>query len=519
MYQTSYFLEMNATRFPDRLALVFKDKEITWKALDETVDKLVCGMREAGIRKGDVVAYYMRNCVEVVLIWWATQKIGAIAQPVNVHMLPHEVATCLNASGCTMLFYENAEPFSERISDIEQQCPNLHKVVACTLPCESHTWFDDLLQVNGGDQPAEDVYGRDGSLLLFTSGTTGAPKGVIRSQQVVRDYALMMAIENENVSSVETLVTTCPLFHTAGMSLLMKMAVLGGTFVLFDGFDAKKTLEAIASYRATQILLIPPHLYLRLVAANDGSYDLSTVKEAQCSGGGVSGDDIAAMHDLFPDAKFRFSWGATETCAPTSAVLSFDELQSKPELYRTIGHLNVMVEMKLIDDDGREVGPGEVGEAIVRSPMVFKGYLNDEELSRRAIDSDGWFHTADLLRKDDEGFYYLVDRKNDMIKSGGENVYTHEVEKVLVDYPGVVECAVIGVPDEKFGEAVAAVLVTDDGREVDPDDLSRYCKERMASYKKPRYLAYLDALPRNSSGKLQKRALRDQPASFFRAIF
>ena len=518
MYQTSYLLEMNATRFPDRLALVFKDEEISWKTLDHEVDRLARGMRGRGVRKGDVVAYYMRNSCEVVLIWWATQKLGAIAQPINVHMLPHEVAACLNASRCSMLFYENREPFSDRIDEIERLAESLQTVVACLEPCDVRTTFDELL-VDGEDSPrAGDIGGRDGSLLLFTSGTTGAPKGVVRSQQVIRDYALMMAIENENVSVSETLVTISPLFHTAGMSLLMKMAALGGTLVLFDRFDAEAILRAIDEYRATQIMLIPPHLYLRLVAARGQKHNLSTVREAQCSGGGVSRDDIEAMHALFPQAKFRFSWDSTETCAPTSAVLSFDELQRRPELHRTIGRLNTLVEMKLVDDQGLEVAEGEVGEAVVRSSMVFSGYMNDEALTARVLDEDGWYFTADLLRRDDEGFYYLVDRKNDMIKTGGENVYSHEVEAALLDYPGIVECAVIGVPDERFGEAVAAVLVTD-GADLDGDDLIRYCKEKMASYKKPRYVAYLDALPRNSIGKLQKRDLRDLPLESFQRLF
>ena len=189
-------------------------------------------------------------------------------------------------------------------------------------------------------------------------------------------------------------------------------------------------------------------------------------------------------------------------------------MRAKPDLHKTIGKLNDLVELRVVGEDGADVADGEIGEAYVRSSMVFSEYLLDPERTREAFDDDRWFKTGDLLTRDAEGFFYLVDRKKDMIKSGGENVYAFEVESIIAGYPGIIECAVVGIPDERFGEAVAAVVVTEDGRELDAEQFVAYCKRHMASYKKPRFIAYMDALPRNSVGKLQKRALVEDPPAF-----
>lgn len=517
--QVGYFLESNATRCPDDMALCFESRRYTWAELNCEANRLARGLARRGVRKGDCVAYLMRNCSELVILWWALQKLGAVAQPVNTFLHADEIVRMLRLSRCRMLAYQDSEAFDSRIDAVAEALPALD--FACVAPkgaLPRGVDFSELFVGDGALNYREDIGEDDGSLLLFTSGTTGVSKGVMRSQRVIRDYALMMAIENENATNHEVMVTACPLFHTAGMSLLMKMAALRGTFALADGFDARHMLELVERFQATQILLVPPSLYLKMREANDGSFDLGSVREAQCSGGRMSSGALAAMHELFPRASFKFSWGSTETCAPTSATIPYEEFVRRPELCGTIGRLNSMVEMKLVDEEGREVPPGETGEALVRSSMVFAGYLGDDEKTRRAFDGDGWFKTGDMLRRDEEGYYYLMDRKADMIKTGGENVYAQEVERVVLNYPGVAECAVIGVPDEYYVEAVAAVIVPEDGEGVDEEGLVNFCRAHMPSYKKPRYVAYVEELPRNSLGKLQKSILRALPSETFRPI-
>ncbi|MDR1183233.1 MAG: acyl--CoA ligase [Coriobacteriales bacterium] len=517
MFQFAHFLTQNVSLHPDSLALVFNGRELSWGELDRKANRLANSFLSHGIHKGDVVAYLLRNRVEIVLTWWATQKIGAIAQPLNTFLLARELATSLNASHCKALVFQDIKDYRSRVQEALAGVPSVGLRIVCDGKVESgEISFSDFYAIGSSDAVEVSLTEDDGSLLLFTSGTTGMPKGVLRSHRVTRDYALMLAIQNENVRVHEVLMTHCPLFHTAGMSMLLKAAVLAAPLVLVDGFDEREVLALIERYQVTQLLLIPPVLYLRLRDANDGSFDLSCVKEAQCSGGTVTRDAIKAMHELFPQARFRFSWGSTETCAPTSATVPYEEIAARPEICSSIGKLNTMVEMKLVNPEtGKNVATGEVGEAHVRSSMVFSGYLHDEEKTRSALDEDGWFKTADLLREDDEGYYYLVGRTNDMIKSGGENVYASEVEKVVNSHPAVRECAVIGVADKSFGEAVAIAVVLHDGCLLDASGLSEFCQGRLANYKKPRYFAFIDELPRNSVGKLLKSVLRDMPEGFF----
>lgn len=521
MYQVAYFIESNATRCPDKLAVCFGDRTLTWKELNVEANKLAFGLMNRGVGKGDVVAYLMRNCIDLVVSWWAIQKLGAVALPLNTFLHENELARTVALSGCKTLIYQNSNEFIQRVESVARATEGLDVIFSGDASRRRGAIgisLDEVLVGEGAINCRSDVGEDDGSLLLFTSGTTGVAKGVMRSQRVVRDYALMMAVENRNASRNDVLVTACPMFHTAGMSLLMKMAALSGTLVFTDGFDAKKILNLICDYKATQVLLVPPSLYMKLGEANDGTADLSSIREAQCSGGRVSPANLAAMHDLFPNASFRFSWGSTETCAPTSAVIPYGEFGRRPELSGTVGMLNSMVELRIVDDLGRDVAKGETGEALVRSSMVFSEYLGNRALSEAVLDCDGWYHTGDMLREDEEGYFYLMDRKSDMIKTGGENVYAQEVERALLAYPGMRECAVIGVPDPYYVEAVALVAVIDGDAPLDEGALVEYCRKVLPGYKKPRYIAYVDSLPRNSIGKLQKSKLRLMPIEKFKKL-
>lgn len=229
-------------------------------------------------------------------------------------------------------------------------------------------------------------------------------------------------------------------------------------------------------------------------------------------------DYVHKIFTMFPNGKLRPSYGSTEICASCSAVLSREEFERRPELCKTVGRINANCEMKLVDADGNEVPVGEVGEGLVRSPAVFRGYIKNDELNARVLEPDGWFHTEDLLRRDEEGFYYLVDRKKDMIKTGGENVYAQEVEDVLRNHPSIFDCALIGVEDARFGEAVAAAIVLNPGASLTDEELISYCRANLPSYKKPRYVAYVDELPHNVTGKIQKSVLRENADKLFRPI-
>jgi long-chain acyl-CoA synthetase len=500
--------------YPDRLAFSCYGKEYTWNELNHEVNRISNSLKSLGINKGDRVAYMFRNCAETVLCFLATQKIGATALPINTHFLSGEISRIMDVTECKAVLFDG--DFADTIREAAKIYGKIKLLVTTGEPQYGEHKFDELL--TGSDTEAQvELSEDDESIIILTSGTTGTSKATVRTQKMMREYGQMLAIENDNSHVPEVALTHCPFFHTACLSILVKMLALCGTFVMVNKVDPEFVFDQLEKYKVTQILVVPPLIYMRLYESGLWKgRDLSSLREAQFTGGKCSKDYILKICEMFPNAKLRASYGSTETCAPCSIVASKEELLSHPERMTSVGHINANCELRIVDEHMNDVAVGQVGEAIVRSPMLFKGYLKNEELNK-SVFTDGWFHTQDLMRRDEYGYYYLVDRIKDMIKSGGENVYAQEVEDVLRNHPAILDCAVIGVPDPKFEEAVAAAIVLRAGAELSDEDLLAYCRSTLPSYKKPRYVAYMDELPHNVTGKVQKSALRENSEQF-RAI-
>ena len=503
--------------YPDRLAFVFKDKRYTWSELNREVNRLANSFSSIGLKKGDRVAYMFANCAEVILVFLATQKLGATALPINTHFLSGEISRIMDVVDCKAAVYE--QRFSDTIHAAATAYGKLEHMIVLGEPKSDELNLTQLMDNPDCHEAQVDLKADDESVIILTSGTTGTAKAVLRTQSMMREYGLMLAIENDNSHKPEVALTHCPFFHTACLSILVKMLALCGTFVLVDKVDPEFIFSQIEQYHVTMMLMVPPLLYMRLYESGLWKKcDTSTLREAQFTGGKCSMDYVHKIFTMFPNGKLRPSYGSTEICASCSAVLSREEFERRPELCKTVGRINANCEMKLVDADGNEVPVGEVGEGLVRSPAVFRGYIKNDELNARVLEPDGWFHTEDLLRRDAEGFYYLVDRKKDMIKTGGENVYAQEVEDVLRNHPSIFDCALIGVEDARFGEAVAAAIVLNPGASLTDEELISYCRANLPSYKKPRYVAYVDELPHNVTGKIQKSVLRENADKLFRPI-
>lgn len=496
---------------PDQLAFSCYGREYTWKELNQEANRVANSLTSLGVKKGDRVAYMFRNCAETVLCFLATQKIGATALAINTHFLSGEISRIMDVTDCKAVLFD--ADFSETIRAAAAVYGKIGLMVTTGEPQNGEHVFSELL--SGSDQEAQvDLADEDESVIILTSGTTGTSKAAVRTQKMMREYGLMLAIENDNSHSREVALTHCPFFHTACLSILVKMLALCGTFVLVNKVDPEFVFEQLEKYQVTQMLVVPPLIYMRLY--DSGLWkerNVSCLREAQFTGGKCSKDYILKICEMFPNAKLRASYGSTETCAPCSMVVSKEELLSHPERITSVGHINANCELRIVDSEMNDLGCNQVGEAIVRSPMLFKGYLKNKELNQRVF-TDGWFHTEDLMRRDENGYYYLVDRAKDMVKSGGENVYAQEVEDVLRNHPKIVDCAIIGVPDPRFEEAVAAAIVLKAGAELSDEELIRYCRETLPSYKKPRYVVYLDEIPHNVTGKVQKSVLRENPGQF-----
>lgn len=519
MYQVSYFLTRNASSFPDRLAVASCDETLTWSELNEQSTKLANALLQRGIKKGDRLAIIWENSTTWMIVFYACQKLGVAMVPLNPRLLPKELNRIMNVVESTFLFVSSKYATMAQ-GIIDEDIALVQLVTEKKGDLDISLSWDEFITLGSTDAIKVDVCASDESIILFTSGTTGRSKGVVRTQGMVRDHALVLGIENRALyTEHEVMLTTSPLDHAGGLLCAMKMASLAGTMVLIDSLRPQSILQLIDKYRVTQIFMAPPLVYARLVKVpNWHIFDLTSIKDVLISAGSCQQSSVDAIYALFPKASLRVSWGSTETCSPTGAVLSRHQIEEEPSLLQSVGTLNPLVEVRLVGEAGEDVDDGSIGEAWVRSPMVCSGYLGDSRETFEAFE-DGWFKTGDLLRRDERGYFYFVDRKKDVIKTGGENVYAQEVEQVILRHPSVLNCAVVAIPDKVYGEGIAVAMVLKPGLSIDGEELVSYSKKHLPSYKKPRYFATVDQLPVSERGKIRKDILRDQGLSLFQPLF
>lgn len=510
-------LTRDANTYPERVAIFSNGEEYTYAELNKRVNILANNLQKLGLKKGDRVAYLFRNSVLPVEIFFATQKIGAVAVPLNFRAMASEIDYCINFSEARVLIYEDA--YSALIAEIRDNLSDVKIFISNEKQRPADVLDLENLCENGTAAEPEDTINieEDVSIILFTSGSTGVPKGVIHTHRSFRELSMILATGTYDKLH-ETFVTHCPLFHTSGMQLLIRQIAVAGTFVLIDKLEPEYILELIERFKATHLLLLPPVLYIRLREVKDvEKYDLSSVLEAQASGGGWSWKYIETIFDLFPNCEgIRYGWGMTEVGIGIGWGFTKEEILADPSVMKSVGKTAPFVEIRLVDENGNDVADGEVGEGIVRSGAVMSGYLKQPETTAKTL-KDGWLYSGDLFKKAENGFYYMVDRAKDMIKQGGENVFAQEVESVLLTHPEIVNAAVIGVEDDRWGEAVAAAVVTTPESNLRDADIVKFCKERMPGYKCPKYFLFMAELPVNSIGKIQKNDIRKMAAQFVKA--
>lgn len=519
MYQPSDFLTRDATMFPDRRALAAQETELTYAQLDAAAGKVAGSLRERGVTPGVKVAYLLDNGTASVVLFQALMKLGAVAVPLNKRLLADDVAYMVESVDVRVLIFDsNVEGV---VAEAVESCKFSGLLVACgdTTVLSALSWNelesssdDGRARFEGYASPNEDA------LIMFTSGTTGRPKAVVRTAEMVSMLSAVQLVEgHSHESETVALYTQAPLYHMGGFLAMLKTIATGGTLVIESHFDPATVFNLIERYSVNQLYMIPPTLFSRLYDAESrAGRSFPSVFEAQCAGGRAHERDRDAAFSLFPHARIRTSFGSSETGMICTSYFSKSQCEERPMRASTVGTANAFVAIKLVDEHGNPVPDGQPGEALVKSPQVFAGYAGLPIETARVFDEDGFFRTGDVLYLDEEGLYVFVDRMKDMIKTGGENVYAIEVERVVQQFPGVEDCAVIGVDDDRYGESIAAaiVLTPEAAERFSPGTLIEFCKARMASYKKPRYLAILDEIPRNSLGKIQKNELRARQDEF-----
>ena len=502
--RTIDYILKSVERFPDRPALVDGGRRLTYRELDAETDRLARAMRAHGLRRQARVALYAPNGADVLVCLLALWRAGATWVPVNPRNAADANIAYMAYVGAEWLFYHSS--FAADVARFEAEVPSLAQAICLDR---------ELARFVAGDHPPlddwADPFGNLDELVgIFpTGGTTGPAKGV-----EVTNLGWGTMIETamaawDGASDAPVCLTTAPITHAAGPVATATMA-LGATVVILPGFDAGAVLEAIERHRVTHMFLPPTALYLLLAHPALGSHDYSSLRIFLLAGSPVSPEKLAQAVRAFGPAMCQ-SYGQTEapmlaTWLPPAEVAAA-VAGDRPERLASCGRPTRSVRVGIMGEEGRLLPPGEVGEIVVRGALVSRAYHQLPEATAE-VRTHGWHHSGDVGRRDADGYLYIVDRKKDMIITGGFNVFSAEVEAAMMERPEVAECAVIGIPDEMWGEAVTALVVPQGGQAVDTDVLIAFAKARLGGVKAPKAVHVWDALPRTAAGKFDKRAMR-----------
>lgn len=492
-------------RYADRTAVHIDDATLTYRDVRDQISRFAQALASAGLGVGSPVAVLSANRPEVIFAQGANNVNGSRAMALHPMGSLDDHAYVLEDAGVETLIYDPSG-FDERAAQLRDKVPGLRNLFSFG-PSEAGT---DLIELAAGFTP-ERVRGPQVDpnatmSLAYTGGTTGKPKGVEMSFRGSTTMLRIQMTEWEWPDEVRFLVCT-PLSH-AGAAFWGPTAQQGGSIVVLPYFHPAKVLEAIEKYKITATMLVPTMLYALLDSPDLDKYDLSSLQTVFYGASAISPTRLAEAIEKFGPIFFQF-YGQAESPMTISVLRRADHDLNKPERLASCGRPVPWLSVALLDEKGNEVPQGEPGEVCVRGPLVMNGYLNKPEQTAEATEF-GWLHTGDIARQDEEGFLYIVDRKKDMIVSGGFNVYPREVEDVLSAHPAVSAAAVIGVPDDKWGEAVKAVVVLRDGQSVPVEELQALVKDRKGAVYTPKTVDFAESIPVSPLGKPDKKALRAQ---------
>ena len=497
----------NANRVPEKTAIIFKNNKITYRELNNRINCFANALIELKIRKGDRIGILERNSNEFVESYYAAQKIGAIVTPINIRYVAREIKYALDFSECSTLIF--GDEFCEVIDSKRNELETVNKFICIgdKVPSWSLSYYD-LIASGNLNEPGVDITPEDPSIIIFSGGTTGNPKGVVHTHKSAFFSAINTALHPDHPIWNDVHLLMLPLFHGAGLHLFLNSYLLiGATVVIMREWSPAEAIKLMKDYSVTTLMIMPAVLYRDLFALPEfDEYKVADkVRYILTSGASFPLSIKEEILKRFPKAKVSYSYGLTEG-GPTGTFCPSERLIDK---HPSVGLPCTLLEVKIANENDEEVSVDEVGEIILKGLTVAKEYYRQPELTRQ-VWRNGWCHTGDLAKRDEDGFMYFVDRLKDMIKSGGENVYPKEIEDVLMEHPKIKDVAVIGVPDRVFVEGVKAFVVLKEGEEATLDEINSFCKRYLASYKKPRYIEFVDSLPRNPSGKVLKTALRKE---------
>jgi long-chain acyl-CoA synthetase len=506
MLNLAVMLEQSTRRDPGKVAVALDDYKLRYAELNGAANKVANALAKLGVQRGDKVAVMLPNTPHFPINYFGILKAGATVVPLNVLFKQNEVQYHLEDSDAKALivwegFAGEAVPGFQRA----QTCHNLIVVQApgSTNPLPNGAVsFNQLLADNPPTFDTVQTQPSDTAVILYTSGTTGRPKGAELSHFNMFFNAMVGVEKLLYVKPDEVGLAVLPLFHSFGQTCVMNALIYtGGTITMLPRFEPIKAMEIIQRDKVTYFAGVPTMYFYLLNHPEAGNYDLSSLRLC-VSGGSAMPVEVMLNFNKKHNVQIMEGYGLSET----SPVASFNHLD-RPAKPGSIGTPIWGVEMAAVDAEGRPAAPGEMGEIVIRGHNVMKGYYKRPEATAEAI-RGGWFHTGDLAKVDEEGYFFIVDRVKDMIIRGGFNVYPREIEEILYAHPAVAEAAVIGVPDPALGEEIKAVVALKPGQSVGDQELIDYCKERLAAYKYPRSVEFRDTLPKTATGKILKRELK-----------
>ncbi len=488
---------------PDKEAVVFKNRRITYKQLNAMIDKLANGLRQLGIGPGDRVILALGNCPEFIISYYAIIKVRGIVVPVNPHYTINEYSTImLDALPAAVITNHQLVPLFERLSpEIKPACG----IIATgdeNGGSRAHSYEKILRSASDTFVPDKAGGRHDVIVIMYTSGASGSPKGAMLTHHNLYRNALTFA-QCCKITSADRSLMIAPAHHAAGQTCVMNTSLLvGATLVVHEGWKGPKPLlEAIQSEKIT-FYFGPPTMYALLVKYPDiDKYDLGSWRLAFTGAAPTPPEVFNAFEEKF-GLKLYEGYGLTET-SPVATVMPLEGVYKAG----SIGLPIPGVEVKIVDYEDREVPVNQIGEIVIRGHNVMKGYYNRPE-ETGWIMRNGWFHTGDLGYKDNDGYFYIVDRKKDLIIRGGLNIHPREIEEVLYSHPMIFDAAVIGIPDPIMGEEVMAFVHSREGSQVTPEEIQEFCADKLARYKIPRFIRFVENLPKTTSGKLLRGELR-----------
>jgi len=500
-------LKINARKFPNTVALKDDSRSFTYPELNQRVNRLANGLLSLGLNKGDKVAVFMENSIEIVEIFLATAKSGIVMVPINFRLLGKDVAYIVDNSDAKALIADNE--FAPVIQDIKADLKHIrvenYIVVGKEVP--GFRLYDEVMASSSDHEPDAVVNPGDTWILIYTSGTTGKPKGVIRSHESHIAFYLINAIDF-GFSQHDICMNVMPLCHINSTYFTFTFLYIGGSVYIHPArsFRADEILQIIERVKISFISLIPTHYNLILsVGESARTCDVSSIKKLLCSSAPVRKSVKKAIMEFFPGVELYEAYGSTE-----AGIVTVLKPEDQLRKLGSIGYESLGTDfIRILDENGHEVAQGQVGELYSKGPMLFDRYYKLPEKTAGAF-NNGWFSAGDMARRDEDGFYEIVDRKDNMIITGGEHVYPSEVEEVIGNHPEVFDVAVISVPDEKWGELVMAVVIP--RNPIDEKELLNWCKEKLAGYKRPKKIVFItpEDMPRTGTGKILHRVLRER---------